>query len=294
MSGALAAGWLLAAGAALLPAALYLAGVRVRRDGGRDWPPGRTASWLLGCLLVGVALSPPLEAPAAGLSGHVVQHLLLGAAAPLALVLGAPLTVLLGALHPPARRPLAAVLHSPAARVLAHPATGAVLTAGGLALVHLTPLYALSTRSEAVHALVHAHLLAAGCLFAWAVAGPDPAPRRPGTGVRVAAVVAAGGAHAVLAQLLYARAGALPPGAGLAAPEVEAAAQVMYHGGHLTDLALLVALFAARYRRGARRRGTGAPATPVAATLRGHVPAVGNGVGSWRASRRRSRSSLPV
>lgn len=273
MTGALAAGWLLAAGAALLPAALYLAGVRVRRERGRDWPPGRTAAWLLGCLLVGVALAPPLEEAATGPSGHMVQHLLLGAAAPLALVLGAPLTVLLGALDPAARRPLAAVLHAPALRVLTHPATGAVLTAGGLALLYLTPLYAVSTRSVAVHALVHGHLLAAGCLFAWAVAGPDPAPRRPGPGVRVAAVVAAGGAHAVLATLLYARAGDLPPGAGLGAPEVEAAAQVMYHGGHLADLALLVALFGARYRRGTRRRGAPTALTPP----RGCVPAPAGG-----------------
>ncbi|MGY1769694.1 cytochrome c oxidase assembly protein [Blastococcus sp. SYSU D00813] len=271
MTGALAAGWLLAGGAALLPAALYLAGVRVRRDGGRDWPTGRTAAWLLGCLLVGVALAPPLEEAAAGASGHVVQHLILGAAAPLALVLGAPLTVLLGALTPAARRPLAVALHAPALRVLTHPGTGAVLTAGGLYLLHLTPLYALSTRSEAVHALVHGHLLAAGCLFAWAVAGPDPAPRRPGTRVRVAAVVAAGGAHAVLAQLLYARAGELPPGARLGAREVEVAAQVMYHGGHLADLALLVALFAARYRRSARRRGT--PVPGAVTPRRGSVPA---------------------
>ncbi len=249
MSGALAAGWLLAGGAAALPAWLYLTGVRIRADGGRGWPPGRTAAWLLGCLLTGVALAPPLEAAAAGASGHMVQHLLLGAAAPLALVLGAPVTLLLGALGPAARRPVAAVLHARATRALTHPVTGAVLAVGGLYLLYLTPLYALSTRSGPVHALVHVHLLAAGCLFAWAVAGPDPAPRRPGTGTRVAVVVAAGGAHAVLAQLLYARAGELPPGAGLAAGEVEAAAQVMYHGGHLADLALLVALFAAVYRR---------------------------------------------
>ncbi len=249
MTGALAAGWLLAAGTAALPAGVYLAGVRIRADGGRTWPPGRTASWLLGCLLVGAALAPPLEAAATRAPGHMVQHLLLGAAAPLALVLGAPVTLLLGTLGPTARRPVAAVLHARALRVLAHPATGAVLAVGGLYLLYLTPLYALSTRSGPVHALVHGHLLAAGSLFAWAVAGPDPAPRRPGTGVRVAVVVAAGGAHAVLAQLLYARAGELPPGAGLTAGEVQAAAQVMYHGGHLVDLALVTALFAARYRR---------------------------------------------
>jgi putative membrane protein len=260
VTGALAAGWVLALGSALVPAAPYLAGVRVRRTGGRGWPPARTAAWLLGCLLVGVALSPPLETAAAGAVGHVVQHLLLGAAAPLALVLGAPVTVLMGALGPAGRRPVAAVLRSRVLHVAGHPATAAVLVTGGLYALYLTPLYSLAQRSPGVHVLVHAHLLLAGVLFAWSVAGPDPAPRRPGTGVRVAAVVAAGGAHAVLTQLLYARAGELPPGAGLDPGEVQFAAQVMYHGGHVADLALVVALFAARYRRsGARRRTAGVP-----------------------------------
>jgi putative membrane protein len=277
VTGALAAGWVLAAGAALLPAALYLAGVRIRRDGGRGWPAGRTVAWLLGCLLVGAALSPPVETAGTGPAGHMAQHLLLCAAAPLGLVLGAPVTLLLGALTPAARRPVGAVLHSRPLRVLAHPAVGAVLAVGGLYLLYLTPLYALSTRSDLVHGLVHGHLLAAGCLFAWAVAGPDPAPRRPGTGVRIAVVVAAGGAHAVLGQVLYARAGELPPGAGLSGEEVQVAAQVMYHGGHLADLALLVALFATRSRRGrrqgsGRRRETGRAGSRGVATLRARAP----------------------
>ena len=294
MTGAAAAGWVLALGAVLLPATVYLAGVRVRRDGGRGWPPGRTAAWLSGCLLVGVALAPPLEAAAARASGHMVQHLLLGAAAPLALVLGAPVTLLLGALSPAARRPVAVALHARGLRVLAHPAAGAVLSVGGLYLLYLTPLYATSTRSELVHVLVHAHLLVSGCLFAWAVAGPDPAPRRPGTGVRVAVLVVAGGAHAVLAQLLFARAGELPPGAGLGAAEVRAAAQLMYHGGHLADLALLVALFGARYRRG-RRRERARAAGAVVATLRAHVPGDDDGGVPWRRSggTPRLRSSQP-
>ena len=70
--------------------------------------------------------------------------------------------------------------------------------------------------------------------------------------MRVAAVVAAGGAHALLAKLLYARAPAWPPGSGHTAAEVQQAAQWMYHGGHLADAVLLTALFAAAYRRSGR------------------------------------------
>nr|MBO2503287.1 hypothetical protein [Thermoanaerobacterales bacterium] len=40
-----------------------------------------------------------------------------------------------------------------------------------------TPLYTAAESDGAVHAAVHAHHLVAGCAFAWAIAGPDPAPR---------------------------------------------------------------------------------------------------------------------
>jgi putative membrane protein len=135
-----------------------------------------------------------------------------------------------------------------------------VISIGGLHLLYLTPLYALTTRSELAHHLLHVHLLLAGYLFAWAVAGPDPAPRRPGMAARIAAVIVAGGAHSFLARLLYARAPQLPPGSGHSAAEMELAAQWMYYGGHLADLALLTALFAAWYRRTGRRL----PAVPTA------------------------------
>jgi putative membrane protein len=74
-----------------------------------------------------------------------------------------------------------------------------------------------------VHHPLHVHFLLAGYLFfAWAVAGPDPAPR-PGMGLRIAVVVAAGGAHSLLAKLLYSRAPALPSGGGHSTAEMELA-----------------------------------------------------------------------
>lgn len=256
------ASWLLPLVAAGVPALLYLAGVR---RAGRPWRRARTASFLVGALLLGVALSPPVEAAAGGATGHVLQHLLLASAAPIALVLGAPVSLLLSALPVRARGPAAAVLRSRPLHVLSHPAVAAGLSTAGLYALHLTPLYALSTRSAPVHALVHAHLLLAGALFAWSVAGPDPAPRRPGTGVRVAVLVAAGGAHALLAKLLYARAPGWPPGSGHPVAEVQQAAQWMYYGGHLADAVLLTALFAASYRRSGRALARSRGPAPVPA-----------------------------
>ncbi|SNR41984.1 cytochrome c oxidase assembly protein [Blastococcus mobilis] len=242
--------WLLAALVAIVPVAVYLAGVARLRGNGRGWSNRRTASFLLGTALVGTALSPAVDAGTAG--GHMAQHLLLGMYAPIALVLGAPLTLLLAALPVPARRPAAVVLRARSLHVLSHVATAAALSVGGLYLLYLTPLYALSARSESVHHLLHLHFVLAGYLYAWAVAGPDPAPRRPGTRTRIAVLVVAGGAHGYLAKLLYARAPDLPPGSGHTAAEIESAAQWMYYGGHVGELLLLVALFTAWYRRTGR------------------------------------------
>jgi putative membrane protein len=252
-----AAAWLLPVLVTVVLGCMYLAGVARLRGSGRGWSGGRTASFLLGAGLVGAALSPVVDADTAG--GHMVQHLLLGMFAPPALVLGAPVTLLLSGLPLPARRPVAVLLRSRPLHALSHVTIAAVLSVGGLYLLYLTPLYALSARSEVVHHLLLLHFLLAGYLFAWAVAGPDPAPRRPGMAVRLAVLIVAGGCHAFLAKLLYSRAPALPVGGGHGAGEVEAAAQLMYYGGHAADALLLVVLFTAWYRR-AGRSLTRAPA----------------------------------
>jgi putative membrane protein len=247
-----AGAWLLPALAAGLPAALYLAQVRRLQHRGRAWSSWRTAGFGAGLILLAGALSPALDTVATDAPGYMVQHLVLGMFAPLALALGAPMTLLLTALPAHSRRRVAAVLGFRPVHALSHVATAAVLNVGGLYLLYLTPLYALTDRSVPVHHLLHAHFLLAGYLFAWAVAGPDPAPRRPGMGTRVAVVIAAGAAHSFLATLVYSRAPGLPVGGGHSTLEIELAAQWMYYGGHLADLALLTALFAAWYRRTGR------------------------------------------
>lgn len=262
-------GWVVAVLVAGLPVAAYLAAVtRRRRRRTRPWPVARTVSWVAGAVLVGVAVSPPLTAFAhADPRGHMAQHLLVGMYAPVALVLAAPVTLALAASPPRTARRVTAVLRTPALHVLAHPVTAALLTVGGVWLLYLTPLYAATLRSGVLHAAVVVHLLASGVLFAWAVAGPDPAPRRPGTATRLTVLVLAAGAHATLARLLFAQAGTLPPGAGLPRATSEAAAQWMYYGGDLAEVALAVALLAGWYRRtrprtgpATARRGAPAPA----------------------------------
>jgi putative membrane protein len=242
--------WLLPVVAGALPVLLYLLAVRRVQETGRRWDPFRTAAFTCGAGGVGLALSPLLDEQT--LTGHMAQHVVLGMLAPIALVLGAPLTLVLSVAQLRMRRRLAGLLRARPVHLVSHPTTAGLLVLAGLYGLYLTPLYALTLRSEPVHLLVHLHVLLVGCLYAWAIAGPDPAPRRPGIGVRLAVVVLVGGAHGFLAKLLYSRADAWPSGAGMPAAEVEEAAQWMYYGGHLADVVLLIALLSAWYARRGR------------------------------------------
>lgn len=249
-AGTEAAGWLLVALLVLVPSIAYLGAARARRSAGRDWPGWRAASLIIGLGLAGVAVSPALHALSQhDPRGHVIQHLLLGMFAPLALVLAAPVTLLLGSL-PVARRGMARnLLRSRALHGLSHPATAAVLDMGGLYLMYLTPLYIFTTTNTLAHHLVNLHFLLAGYLFTWSIVGPDPAPRRPTITIRALVLIAAGAAHAYLAKVLYVRASELS-GGSFDLGQAQAAAQLMYYGGDLAELALAVALFATWYRAG--------------------------------------------
>src|SRR5690606_35043909 len=120
---------------------LLLARTARRRNPVLGWSTRRTAAFTTGLLLLDAGLLPPL-APFAGADfrGHMVQHLLVGMYAPLLLVLGAPVTLLLRTLPAASARRLTAVLHSRPARVLTHPAVALLLSTGSLALLYFTPL----------------------------------------------------------------------------------------------------------------------------------------------------------
>lgn len=213
-----------------------------RRNPVLGWSRWRTGWFLGGILLLGVALLPPV-APFAhqDFRGHMVQHLLIGMYAPLALVLAAPVTLLLRTLPASRGRRLTAVLHSPPVRVIAHPAVGLVLSTGGLAVLYFTPLYNAITADPAAHSLLHAHFLLSGCLFAYAIAGPDPAPARPGVRARLVYLGVAIATHAVISQLMY---GGFWVDVHAPVDQVQGGAEIMYYGGDLAELLLAAALVA--------------------------------------------------
>ncbi|MFG3723212.1 cytochrome c oxidase assembly protein [Streptomyces massasporeus] len=232
------------------------------------WSRWRTGFFLGGTLLLGVALLPPVAPFAhADFRGHMLQHLLIGMYAPLALVLAAPVTLLLRALPPSRGRRLTAVLHSPPARVIAHPAVGLALSTGGLAVLYFTPLYNAITADPAVHWLLHAHFLLSGCLFAHAIAGPDPAPARPGVRARLVYLGVAIAAHAVISQLMY---GGFRVDIHAPVDQVRGGAEIMYYGGDLAELLLAAALVATWRPEPRRVAGRGAASRGAA------------GRGAWR------------
>ena len=231
----------------------YAAVLRGRPDGRRAWPWWRTAAWVAGALLVAAGVSPPLaETAPHDHRYHMAQHLLLGMYAPLGLVLGAPVSLLLGTAPRAVGARLTRVVRRRPVHVLTHPVTAAVLNVGGLLLLYLTPLYAVSRSRADVSVLVTAHLLLAGYLYTWAIAGTDPAPRPAGLRARLAVLVVAGGVHAFLAKHLYAQADSgLHHGPDVA---MAAAARLMYYGGDVAEVLLAVVLFGVWFRRRSRAR----------------------------------------
>ncbi|RCG22377.1 cytochrome c oxidase assembly protein [Streptomyces reniochalinae] len=238
------AGMLLPALAALVPALGYLLLVRRahRRGPRREWSAWRSASFLAGCGLVAAAVLPPLAPWAHGdFRGHMAQHLLIGMYAPVALVLGAPVTLLLRTLPGARARTLTSLLRSRPVRVLTHPVTALLLNTGSLAVLYCTPLYGAATAQPWGHWLLHLHFLAAGCLFAWVVAGPDPAPARPEVPARLVLLGAAIAGHAVLSQLMY---GGFLIDIPAPVGQVRGGAELMYYGGDIAELLLAGAVVA--------------------------------------------------
>jgi cytochrome c oxidase assembly factor CtaG len=181
-------------------AALYGWGVlRVRRP----WPAWRTVAWAGGLVALGLALAGPVDAAAdRRLADHMVQHLLLTAVAPALLAIAAPVRLALGALAPPGRRRLAALLHGRAGRTLGRPGVVLPLAAGALLVFHLTGLFELALQHPLVHALEHAVLFWTA-LAAWMVLlGVDPLPRTPGAIGRLAWLMLLMTAMAVVGAVL--------------------------------------------------------------------------------------------
>lgn len=183
--------------ALVLAGALYAAGVRRLGDKGRPWPRRRSLAAAAGLATVAVATQTGVARyDTTLLSVHMAQHVALGMVAPLLLALGAPVTLALQASGRATQTTLLRLLHSRPVGVATHPVSGWILFGGTLLALYFTPLLELSLRNDAVHVVVHGHLVLAGSLFLWPLVGVDPVRWRLPHGARLLAVLLAVPFHA--------------------------------------------------------------------------------------------------
>jgi cytochrome c oxidase assembly factor CtaG len=176
----------------LLLAALYAR--RVRTLAARETAPARwrVACFALGIVLLLAAVVSPIDHYAEESFGfHMVQHILLGDLAPLALLAGVTGPVL---------RPLLRFVH-PLRRIF-HPAAALALWAFGLYVWHLPYLYDLALEHSAVHALEHVSFFAGGILMWAPVLETLPMPEWFGTGAKLGYVAAVRVAEGILGNVL--------------------------------------------------------------------------------------------
>jgi cytochrome c oxidase assembly factor CtaG len=140
-----------------------------------------------------VALVSPVHALGEQLfSFHMLQHVLLGDLAPLAL---------LGGLTGPILRPALAFLHR--LRFLANPLIALPLWAVNLYVWHLPYLYDAAVRHDSVHALEHLCFFTAGAIMWLPVLETLPAPEWFGTGAKIGYIAVVRVVETVLGNIFF-------------------------------------------------------------------------------------------
>ena len=147
---------------------------------GNRVPVDRPVFFLLGLACIAVALMSGIERYDTELfSVHMVQHLLLVFGAAPAIVLAAPITLLLRVATPEVRnRWILPALRSRVVRVIGHPLVGWLLFTFVMWGSHLSPLFDAALEDPLLHDLEHGLYLATALLFWWPVVGRDPSPYR--------------------------------------------------------------------------------------------------------------------
>jgi putative membrane protein len=167
----------------LLLAVFYARRVRRVRRRGVDVPWWRPALFASGIVLLVLALASPIEAIGQEelFSFHMVQHVLIGDLAPLALLAG---------LTGPILRPVLALPIVERLRFLVHPFVALPLWAVNLGVWHLPFAYQGALRHDALHALEHLCFFTAGVLVWAPVLETLPGPAWFGSGAKMGFVAA--------------------------------------------------------------------------------------------------------
>lgn len=191
-------------GLLIIATLLYFKGVRILHLRGDKWPVGRTISFVLGLLIVNYAVNGAIGVYAHfGFSYHMIEHMILGMIAPIALVLGAPITLALRTLpmgrqadEEGVRNILVRFLHSKYARFFTNPVVALMMFDGSLFVLYFTGLFGTLMGSHLGHLFMNFHFLVAGALFFHVIVGVDPNPNKPPNIVRMVILFAAMSIHA--------------------------------------------------------------------------------------------------
>ena len=197
-------------GLLVIAVALYIKGVIVLTKRGDKWPIGRTISFAIGISAVDFATSGGLGLYAHfSFSWHMVAHMTLGMIAPIAIVLGAPITLALRTLpqgrnseERGVRGTLLSVLHSRYSSIIVNPVGALIIFDGSLFLLYFTSLFGKLMNTHAGHLFMNIHFLLAGFLFFHVIIGIDPNPKRPPFLARIVTLLAAMSIHAFFSVAL--------------------------------------------------------------------------------------------
>lgn len=161
----------------------YLVALSVLRRRGDEWPAGRTASWILGWVIVVVATSSGFgkySAPDFGI--HMIVHMSLNMLAPGLLALGGVLTLMLRASRSRRNEPprlhdwITWVMHWGVLTRLYNPLVVFVVFIGSYYGLYLTPIFGDFMRFHWAHQLMNVHFLIVGYLYYSLIIGVDRAP----------------------------------------------------------------------------------------------------------------------
>lgn len=164
----------------LLAGGGYLWGVYVLRRQGDAWPVMRTISFVAGGVgLIGIANFSFLGVYDSVLFwSHMVQHMLLNMVAPVFLVFGAPMTLMLRTLPRGPRQVLVRIVHSLPAKILLFPPLTTALMIASPFVLYSTGLYEFTLRDDLAHDLLHIWFVTIGCMFFFPLLSVDPVPMK--------------------------------------------------------------------------------------------------------------------
>lgn len=229
----------------LYPAAMHYSNKKHRR-----WKKGRFFIFAIGVIIAASALTGPLARLShTDFTVHMLGHLLLGMLGPLFILHGKPMTLIMRTLNITHARKLSALLNMKYVKFISNPIVASILNIGGLFLIYKTGLFELMHTSVLLFALVHLHVFLAGYLFTMSIIYIDIVTHRYSFLYRAAILIAALGFHKILSKLIYAS-----PPAGIPIQDGERGAMLMYYGGDIADLALIIILCLEWYKRAERSR----------------------------------------